>query len=210
MPLLCQIPYVNIRCLLQWAKVRIIFLAKGGNYMLNHNLKTLRQRKGLSQEELAVRLHVVRQTVSKWEKGLSVPDAQMLLCIAEALDTTVNVLLGDSVEEAEQCALDAITARLELLNEQFVRYAERRRLLMRITCVSVAAISLAVLAAELIGVLYHHQANAALQESAAIIGGADQPTAILLTSAEMPAVQTVLLLLVFAAAFTGLVHTRRR
>ena len=43
--------------------------------MFGENLKTLRKQKGFSQEELAVRLHVVRQTVSKWEKNLSVPDA---------------------------------------------------------------------------------------------------------------------------------------
>lgn len=39
--------------------------------MLNENIKTLRKAKGLSQEELAVKLNVVRQTVSKWEKGVS-------------------------------------------------------------------------------------------------------------------------------------------
>ena len=40
--------------------------------MFNENLKTLRKQKGFSQEELASRLHVVRQTISKWEKNLSV------------------------------------------------------------------------------------------------------------------------------------------
>ena len=42
--------------------------------MLNENIKTIRKSKGLSQQELAVKLNVVRQTVSKWEQGLSVPD----------------------------------------------------------------------------------------------------------------------------------------
>ena len=42
--------------------------------MLNENIKNLRKAKGLSQEELAIKLHVVRQTLSKWENGLSVPD----------------------------------------------------------------------------------------------------------------------------------------
>ena len=51
--------------------------------MLNENLKQLRKSKGLSQEELAIRLNVVRQTISKWEKGLSVPDADMLIKIAD-------------------------------------------------------------------------------------------------------------------------------
>ena len=55
--------------------------------MLAENLKALRKAKGLSQEELAARLHVVRQTVSKWEKGRSVPDADLLIRLAEELDT---------------------------------------------------------------------------------------------------------------------------
>ena len=54
--------------------------------MLNENIKALRKAKGLSQEELAIKLNVVRQTVSKWEKGLSVPDAGMVIQIAEVLD----------------------------------------------------------------------------------------------------------------------------
>ncbi len=39
--------------------------------MLNENIKALRKSKGLSQEELAIKLHVVRQTISKWEQGIS-------------------------------------------------------------------------------------------------------------------------------------------
>lgn len=62
--------------------------------MLNENIKMLRKSKGLSQEELAVKLNVVRQTISKWENGLSVPDSDMLISISEALDTSVGALLG--------------------------------------------------------------------------------------------------------------------
>ena len=70
--------------------------------MLAENLKALRKAKGLSQEELAARLHVVRQTVSKWEKGRSVPDADLLVRLAEELDTTPAALLGPVVPpEAE-------------------------------------------------------------------------------------------------------------
>ena len=58
--------------------------------MLKDNLKTLRKNKGLSQEELAIKLNVVRQTVSKWEQGLSVPDAEMLISISEIFDTPVR------------------------------------------------------------------------------------------------------------------------
>ena len=70
--------------------------------MLNENIKALRKAKGLSQEELAIKLNVVRQTVSKWEKGLSVPDAEMLIQIAEVLNTTVNILLGEELPHSEQ------------------------------------------------------------------------------------------------------------
>ena len=49
--------------------------------MLKENIKSIRKSKGLSQEELAIKLNVVRQTISKWEKGLSVPDSEMLVAI---------------------------------------------------------------------------------------------------------------------------------
>ena len=64
--------------------------------MLNENIKKLRKSKGLSQEELAIKLNVVRQTVSKWENGLSVPDSNMLILLADELDTSVSVLLGEN------------------------------------------------------------------------------------------------------------------
>ena len=53
--------------------------------MLNENIKAIRKEKGLSQQELAVKLNVVRQTISKWEQGLSVPDSEMLISLSEAL-----------------------------------------------------------------------------------------------------------------------------
>ena len=78
--------------------------------MLNDNIKMLRKNKGLTQEELSIRLNVVRQTVSKWEKGLSVPDAVMLQRIADVLDISVNQLLGSvAVSEKEN---DAIVEQL--------------------------------------------------------------------------------------------------
>lgn len=86
--------------------------------MLNENLKTLRKNKGYSQEQLAVRLNVVRQTVSKWEKGLSVPDAQMLMEIAEVLSVSVNELLGNDIEqETKKDTLEVIAQELAKLNE---------------------------------------------------------------------------------------------
>ncbi len=66
--------------------------------MFQDNLKALRKEKGITQEELAARLNVVRQTVSKWEKGLSVPDSDLLMKLAEILDVPVSRLLGSKIE----------------------------------------------------------------------------------------------------------------
>lgn len=69
--------------------------------MLNENIKAIRKSRGLSQEELAVKLNVVRQTISKWEQGLPVPDSDMLIAISEALETPVSTLLGETVVALE-------------------------------------------------------------------------------------------------------------
>lgn len=61
--------------------------------MLSDNIKQLRLERAMTQAELAERLHVVRQTVSKWENGSSVPDALMLQKLAEILDTSPDKLL---------------------------------------------------------------------------------------------------------------------
>ena len=66
--------------------------------MLNENIKNLRTSKGLSQEELAIRLNVVRQTISKWENGISVSDSNMLIRLADELDTSVSILLGEGIQ----------------------------------------------------------------------------------------------------------------
>ena len=69
--------------------------------MLNENIKAIRKSKGLSQQELAIKLNVVRQTVSKWEQGLSVPDSDMLITMSEVLETPVSTLLGETIIETE-------------------------------------------------------------------------------------------------------------
>ncbi len=84
--------------------------------MLNENLKRLRQKRGFTQEELAVRLHVVRQTVSKWEKGLSVPDADMLQNLADILEVKVTELLGAPTIEPDD--RNEVAQQLARINEQ--------------------------------------------------------------------------------------------
>lgn len=100
--------------------------------MLNENILLLRKAKGLSQEELAVTLNVVRQTVSKWERGLSVPDSEMLIRLSEVLETPVSTLLGETPAEGPAPAdeLKAISEKLEVINLQLARdrAAGRKRL----------------------------------------------------------------------------------
>ena len=89
--------------------------------MLSDNIKRIRKSKGLSQEELAIKLNVVRQTVSKWENGLSVPDSDMLITLADELDTSVNVLLGETVTESMTDDLKVISKKLEVINLQLAK-----------------------------------------------------------------------------------------
>lgn len=115
--------------------------------MLNENIQALRKSKGLSQEELALKLNVVRQTVSKWERGLSVPDAEMLVAIGEVLDTPVSTLLGETVPASEPESLQALSEKLEVLNDQFARAQESKRRALHALCIAIAAITALVLIA---------------------------------------------------------------
>ena len=70
--------------------------------MLSENIKKYRKEQKLSQEELAVQIHVVRQTLSKWENNLSVPDADQLISLADVLGVSVNTLLGTELENPDE------------------------------------------------------------------------------------------------------------
>ena len=108
--------------------------------MFGENLKTLRKQKGFSQEELAVRLHVVRQTVSKWEKNLSVPDADTLIRLAEILEVSVSELLGAKIEN-ENTASD-VAEQLSRINEQLAIKNRRSRRIWKIVAIVLAVIVL--------------------------------------------------------------------
>ncbi|MCD8365713.1 MAG: helix-turn-helix domain-containing protein [Clostridiales bacterium] len=112
--------------------------------MFSENLKTLRKQKGMSQETLAQQLHVVRQTVSKWEKGLSVPDAEMLVRIAEFFEVSVSDLLGEKMDEASD--VNEIAAQLALLNEQLANRSRRNQKILKVV-LKVVLICLAVVIA---------------------------------------------------------------
>jgi len=95
--------------------------------MLKDNLKALRKNKGLSQEELSIKLNVVRQTISKWEQGLSVPDAEMLISISKVFDTPVSTLLGETISENNPDTLKEISEKLEIINLQLAQRKENKR-----------------------------------------------------------------------------------
>lgn len=114
--------------------------------MLSENLKTIRKSKGLSQQELAVKLNVVRQTVSKWEQGLSVPDSDMLISISEVLETPVSTLLGENVIEPEVDDLKAISAKLEVINLQLAQRTAIRKRALQWLLISFSIVMAAVFA----------------------------------------------------------------
>ncbi len=118
--------------------------------MLNENMKIIRKSKGLSQEELAIKLKVVRQTISKWETGLSVPDSDMLLSISEALETPVSTLLGENVVEPERDDLKVISEKLEIINLQLAqRKITRQKVLhwlLILVCATIVTIFAALIA----------------------------------------------------------------
>lgn len=115
--------------------------------MLKDNLKTLRKNKGLSQEELSVKLNVVRQTISKWELGLSVPDAEMLINISKIFETPVDEILGENIEEKDKNDLKVISNKLEVINEQLSmkQKLKRKRIVNFLIIVDVFFILLFVL-----------------------------------------------------------------
>lgn len=91
--------------------------------MFNENLRMLRKEKGFSQEQLATRLNVVRQTVSKRKKGISIPDTESLIQLTEVLDVTVSDLLSKKIEIAKyQDEKDTLTSKL---NELLVVYSNK-------------------------------------------------------------------------------------
>ena len=118
--------------------------------MLKENIKTLRKQKGLSQEELSIKLNVVRQTISKWEQGLSVPDAEMLISISEVFDTPVSTLLGETIQEENPDKLKEISQKLEIINLGLAKRRESKRkfwhLFFIVLCIIIVLIFISITA----------------------------------------------------------------
>lgn len=129
------------------AKICVKSLEKEGVSVFHENLRLKRKERGLSQEELASRLHVVRQTISKWEKGQSVPDAEQLIKLAVILETTVSELLGNQAEGKEEP--DQLAKELSRINTQLAIRNHRTRRVLKIVAVALlafAALAFAIMA----------------------------------------------------------------
>ena len=98
--------------------------------MFNENLKTIRKAKGYTQEELAIKIHVVRQTISKWEKGLSVPDADVLSKLADVLEINVSELLGSEIKE--EANKNEVAEQLAKISEQLALKNRRRKRIWKV------------------------------------------------------------------------------
>lgn len=98
--------------------------------MFAENLKTLRKQKELTQETLAIKLHITRQTISKWEKGLSVPDAEQLVRLAEVLEVPITQLLGQKV--ADTTNENEVTEYLAQIAEQLAIKNRRTKWIVKI------------------------------------------------------------------------------
>lgn len=149
--------------------------------MLQENIKILRTQHAMSQEELAEKLSVVRQTVSKWEKGLSVPDSEMLIRLAEVFDVSVSDLLGETIQPAvEKTELQQLSEKLENLNAMMAERNARSRTMMKIAAICMIVAAAVFAAVEIIPlivltILISQPLDAS---SVGIIGGADGPTSV--------------------------------
>ncbi len=111
--------------------------------MLGENIKELRKQKGYSQEVLAQQLNVVRQTVSKWEKGYSVPDAVMLEKISELFEVSVGDLLGETDKVTEdKNDIQQIASQLSVLNDIIAKELAIKRRKKKITLIVLSVLFL--------------------------------------------------------------------
>ena len=104
--------------------------------MLKDNIKAIRKSKGLSQEELAI--------ISKWEQGLSVPDADMLISISEVFETSVSTLLGETIVESKVDDLKAISEKLEVINLQLAQRKAMKHKMLHWLFISLCVVIVAI------------------------------------------------------------------
>lgn len=181
--------------------------------MLKENIKNLRTAHGMSQEELAAKLNVVRQTISKWEKGLSVPDAEQLIHMADCFEVSVGELLGCEMDSAERANAAEIADRLEEINSDLAQRNRKNRRALRVVSLVLLVLTAALLMVELApvirGEITFMLSIPSYAGEAAVIGGADGPTSIFITNATPNWKGIILVAAAFIASVTGLVMSRK-
>ena len=119
-----------MHCLRQQTYLCKLLNRKESINMFSENLKAMRKAKGYTQEELAIKLNVTRQTISKWEKGLSVPDVDFLFKIADVLETNVGTLLGGAI--MDEVNKDTVAEQLAKISEQLAIKNRRSKRIWKI------------------------------------------------------------------------------
>lgn len=180
--------------------------------MLNENLKQLRKSKGLTQEEFALQLNVVRQTISKWEKGLSVPDSEMLIKISEHFEVSVATLLGKTIEPIEnENSIEIISDKLALINEQLAKNAERKRRLIRsFSFVGIAMVVCFLLWQVVAMIRLYTLSFSSENASTTIIGGVDAPTSVFVLPSGMNITNILIIVAILLISIFGIYLTRKK
>lgn len=178
--------------------------------MLSDNLKNRRKAQGLSQDELASRVHVVRQTISKWENGLSVPDSDMLPRLAEALDTSVSMLLAEPAAPKEETQIQAVAAKLAYLTEQWEKRSERRRKIWRGIFILLGLIAVLALFSVLTDSIPYQAVIKEYSDGISVIGSDNGPTNIYIASGSFRAATLLAAFAAIPVAVVGIYKTRRK
>ena len=125
--------------------------------MFNENLKIIRKAKGYTQEELAIKIHVVRQTISKWEKGLSVPDADMLSKLADVLEINGSELLGSEIKE--ETNKNEVSEQLAKISEQLALKNRRHKRIWKVIGVILLAVIVINMLLVVLGTVTYNEKN---------------------------------------------------
>ena len=126
--------------------------------MFNENLKIIRKAKGYTQEELAIKIHVVRQTISKWEKGLSVPDADTLSKLADVLEIKVSELLGSEIKE--ETNKNEVAEQLAKISEQLALKNRRHKRIWKVIGFILLAVIVINMLLVVLGTVTYNEKNA--------------------------------------------------
>jgi transcriptional regulator with XRE-family HTH domain len=138
---------------------------------IGKKLLSLRQQKGLSQQELANYLHVSRQTVSKWESDMNLPDMNMILSIASFYNITINELLGLDEETSEESLKHLYNQTNTVLSN--IQNENKKRVKLDIFIIGICLLSLFVSIVLLIKVtkkqpsttIVHHNTNTTIHDN---------------------------------------------